>query len=138
LFNFLLDFITPAVAKYLVPILGTVCVIAGIAVWYLHSENTKLNEEAGAMRIQITTLVQVHEEERQKAKTAIETQNQAIDQYRIDLDNYNKVVVQKNKEIETAYRQKQMDITKELVRDSSSDRQLEIVSNLLKDFSQRK
>lgn len=70
-----------------------------------------------------------------KAKSAIQTQNEAIESYRIDLEKIQSIIKQKEQELSEARLEKEALINEELAKDNSTDNQLRIVNRILHDFA---
>lgn len=131
----ILEFLAPYTTKYLLPILIGVClVLLGICL-FLRSANNSLTKEVVKLETEMSTLVQVYENERLTSKAIIEEQNNAIKAYKLDLDEYKKTIGHKEKEILEASIKEQQKISDELKTDNSAANQLKIISNILKDFA---
>ena len=77
----------------------------------------------------------IYDEERLKAKTVIDTQNDRISKYEINATTYSKAVHTKEKALIEARITQQQQLDKELNIDSSADNQLRILTKIMKDFS---
>ena len=77
----------------------------------------------------------IYDEERLKAKTVIDTQNDRISKYEINATVYSKAVHAKEKALIEARITQQQQLDKELNIDSSADNQLRILTKIMKDFS---
>lgn len=131
----MLDLLLSITSRYALPILGGVCIILVAICIYLHSSNRSLAEELGKSQADLTTLVNVCQEERDKAKSVIESQNSTIEKYQIDMIKYNKTVSEKEKQLIEDRVLQQQEIDKELSIDNSLENQLKIVDKILKEFS---
>lgn len=111
-----------------------ILVVGGIysyQAYQINSLESKLN--VCSVKLEYSRLI--YDGEMAKAKKTIEDQNASISQFKLDSVNYENAIKQKNNDLLEANIIKQEEIKVELIKDSSSDNQLKIISNMLKEFS---
>jgi len=116
---------------------GLLIVILGIGgvISYQANKIDSLKTELTTCQVERKNERLVFEEERVKAKTAIDEQNSKVSKYEVDTVAVTARVNKKEKALieERVIQQQQVD--KELSTDSSSDNQLRVVTKIMKDFS---
>ena len=116
---------------------GLLIVILGIGgvISYQANKIDSLKTELTTCQVERKNERLVFEEERVKAKTAIDEQNSKVSKYEVDTVAVTARVNEKEKALieERVIQQQQVD--KELSTDSSSDNQLRVVTKIMKDFS---
>lgn len=116
---------------------GLLIVILGIGgvISYQANKIDSLKTELTTCQVERKNERLVFEEERVKAKTAIDEQNSKVSKYEVDTVAVTTRVNKKEKALieERVIQQQQVD--KELSTDSSSDNQLRVVTKIMKDFS---
>lgn len=136
-----LNFLSPyydKIVKYLNPVLIGITIILILMCWYLHVCNRTLTSELATTSNRLTTVIDIYNDEMQKSKEIIDSQNKAISEYKFNLDKYTKIVIQKERELSDIEITKQQELIKELSIDSSADNQLKLMTNMLKEFSENK
>ena len=76
-----------------------------------------------------------YDSELDKAYTVINTQNESIKQFKVDEKDYQVRIKKKDEELLAKDSTKQQNIAVELHKDSSSDNQLRMIREILKEFS---
>ena len=116
---------------------GLLIVILGIGgvISYQANKIDSLKTELTTCQVERKSERLIFEEERVKAKTAIDNQNSKISEYEVDTVAVTARVNEKEKALieERAIQQQQVD--KELSADSSPNNQLRVVIKIMKDFS---
>lgn len=116
---------------------GLLIVILGIGgvISYQANKIDSLKAELTTCQVERKSERLIFEEERVKAKTAIDNQNFKISEYEVDTVAVTARVNKKEKALieERVIQQQQVD--KELSTDSSADNQLRILTKIMKDFS---
>ena len=116
---------------------GLLIVILGIGDVILYQANKidSLKMELTTCQVERKSERLIFEEERVKAKTAIDNQNSKISEYEVDTVAVTARVNEKEKALieERVIQQQQVD--KELSADSSPNNQLRVVTKIMKDFS---
>ena len=116
---------------------GLLIVILGIGgvISYQANKIDSLKTELTTCQVERKNERLVLEEERVKAKTAIDEQSSKVSKYEVDTVAVTTRVNKKEKALieERVIQQQQVD--KELSTDSSSDNQLRVVTKIMKDFS---
>lgn len=135
MWSLIVETLLPLLSRIALPCLGGISIILMAICFYLNSSNRDLTIELGKAQADLTTLVNVCQEERDKAKSVIESQNSTIEKYQIDMIKYNKTVSEKKKQLIEARVLQQQEIDKELSVDNSAENQIKIVNKLLQEFS---
>ena len=116
---------------------GLLIIILGIGgvISYQANKIDSLKTELTTCQVERKNERLVFEEERVKAKTAIDEQNSKVSKYEVDTVAVTARVNKKEKALieERVIQQQQVD--KELSTDSSSDNQLRVVTKIMKNFS---
>lgn len=116
---------------------GLLIVILGIGgvISYQANKIDSLKTELTTCQVERKNERLVFEEERVKAKTAIDEQNSKVSKYEVDTVAVTTRVNKKEKALikERVIQQQQVD--KELSTDSSPNNQLRVVTKIMKDFS---
>ena len=116
---------------------GLLIVILGIGgvISYQANKIDSLKTELTACQVERRSERFIFEEERIKAKTAIDEQNSKVSEYEVDIVAATARVNKKEKALieERVIQQQQVD--KELSTDSSPNNQLRVVTKIMKDFS---
>lgn len=135
MWSILQKLVLPQLSKHLTLVLGIGCLLLGLYGWYTHTAYENMyklyNEECIARELLETQYVL----EQDKFKTTITQQNTQIEQYKINLEQFEQTVHTKEKELaETRYKlQEQVNL--ELAKDPSCENQLTIVNRILYEFS---
>ena len=111
------------------------CVIIGSTLYYQACKIDSLRADLLICQIEWKNEKAIYDEERLKAKTVIDTQNDRISKYEINATAYSKAVHTKEKALIEARITQQQQLDKELNIDSSADNQLRILTKIMKDFS---
>lgn len=127
--------VLPHITKYLTPILGVGCLLLGLYGWYQHNAYEDMFEAYNKEKLARELLETQYALEQEKFKSTIAKQNNRIEQYELDLKQFETTVDIKEKELAETRYQLQEQVNQELAKDSSSDNQLTIVNRILYDFS---
>ena len=92
--------------------------------------NNELKHDCGILE-------QSLKEEQSKFKLYIESMNNQIKNYELDLDSFKDTVKEQEKIIERSSRIEEQSIKKELIKDSSSEKQLQITKRILDEFASK-
>lgn len=111
------------------------CVTIGSTLYYQACKIDSLRADLLTCQIERKNEKAIYDEERLKAKTVIDTQNDRISKYEINATAYSKAVHTKEKALIEARITQQQQLDKELNIDSSADNQLRILTKIMKDFS---
>lgn len=111
------------------------CATIGSALYYQACKIDSLKADLLACQIERKNEKAIYDEERLKAKTTIDTQNDRISKYEINATAYSKAVQVKEEALIEARITQQQQLDKELNTDSSADNQLRILTKIMKDFS---
>ena len=116
---------------------GLLIVVLGIGgvISYQANKIDSLKTELTTCQVERKSERFIFEEERIKAKTAIDEQNSKVSEYEVDIVAATARVNKKEKALieERVIQQQQVD--KELSTDSSPNNQLRVVTKIMKDFS---
>lgn len=129
------NLVLPHITKYLTPILGVGCLLLGLYAWYQHNAYEDMHEAYNKEKLAKELLETQYALEQEKFKSTIAKQNIRIEQYELDLKQFETTVSIKEKELAETRYQLQEQVNQELAKDSSSDNQLTIVNRILYDFS---
>ena len=110
-------------------------ILIGSTLYYQTIRIDELKTSLLICKIEKDKQMMFFEEERIKAKTVIDNQNDKIKEYEINKDAYINAINKKEKVLIEERLLKQQQIDKELQLDSSADNQLRILTKLMKDFS---
>lgn len=111
------------------------CVTIGSTLYYQACKIDSLKADLLTCQIEQKNEKAIYNEERLKAKTVIDTQNDRISKYEINAITYSKAIHTKEKALIEARITQQQQLEKELNIDSSADNQLRILTKIMKDFS---
>ena len=116
---------------------GLLIVILGIGgvISYQANKIDSLKTELTTCQVERKNERLVFEEERVKAKTAIDEQNSKVSKYEVDTVAVTARVNKKEKALIEARITQQQQLDKGLNVDSSADNQLRILTKIMKDFS---
>ena len=117
--------------------IGLLIVILGIGgiISYQANKIDLLKTELTTCQVERKSERLIFEEERVKAKTAIDEQNAKISEYEIDATTVIAKVNKKEKALIEERVVQQQQIDKELSTDSSPNNQLRVITKIMKDFS---
>lgn len=110
--------------------IGLLVVILTIFGVFKHQSNKIESLEQELIENRLT-----YEVELNKAHETIDMQNKAINEFKLDRDYYEKTIVEKDKELLATKLITENNIKEELNKDSSTDNQLRIINNILREFS---
>lgn len=116
-------------------VLSTVFIILIGIIAYQSNKLSNLNEQLAVVEYRLSSMQAVYTDEITKAKDIINKQNTSIKQISIDKEYYESKVKQKEKELRQYSDNKKNTIIKNLEQDSSTENQLNMVTQILKDFS---
>lgn len=102
-------------------------IILGAVIWQRNHVIDSLEHDITVARRDIA----LYEEMRKSANTMIDKQNSSIKQFQIDKDNYEAVIRSKEQALANVRSAKQIDIAKELAKDSSCPNQLKMIQDIL-------
>lgn len=111
-----------------------ILVVGGI-ITYQSNRIDSLKKELTTCEVNRQNEKALYDEERQKAKDAIEKQNSSINIFQLDKTSYEKTVYTRDKQNQEAGFVQREAINKELTKDSTADNQLRIITRQLKDFA---
>lgn len=94
-----------------------------------------LNEELISCKVENKYKQAIYNSELDKAKVTIAIHNKAISEFKIDKDNYEKTINEKEKELSVTRLEQQEIIDKELEIDNSCENQLKLITNILEKFN---
>ena len=117
--------------------IGLLIVVLGIGgiISYQANKIDLLKTELTTCQVERKSERLIFEEERVKAKTAIDEQNAKISEYEIDAATVIEKVNKKEKALIEERVVQQQQIDKELSTDSSPNNQLRVITKIMKDFS---
>lgn len=116
-------------------VLSTVFIILIGIITYQSNKLSNLNEQLAVVEYRLSSMQAIYIDEITKAKDIINKQNTSIKQISIDKEYYESKVKQKEKELRQYSDNKKNTIIKNLEQDSSTENQLNMVTQILKDFS---
>lgn len=120
-----------ALSKYIMGFVVVGLVIATSTCWYLATELEAL--EAKCLTYELKE--NMYQSQIVEANLQLEKANRLVDEYKLDLEQFTKTMKQKELELAQA-RQIEYDlIQEELEKDSSCNKQLEIIDRVLHDFT---
>lgn len=116
-------------------VLSTVFIILIGIIAYQSNKLSNLNEQLVVVEYRLSSIQAIYTDEITKAKDIINKQNTSIKQISIDKEYYESKVKQKEKELRQYSDNKKNTIIKNLEQDSSTENQLNMITQILKDFS---
>lgn len=135
MWSFAISFIQKHGLKSTLAALVILCIILSLIVENRGSVITDLNNRIIALEAKANLDLALYQSQYNQAKATIEKQNTAIEQYEINLITYQQTVSNKEKELQAARYTLQEQVNKKLVKDSSAENQIKIMTSILKDFS---
>lgn len=116
-------------------VFGILLLISGGINYWQHGKITKLERDITTCNADRDWELKLYNEDREKANKAIDDQNTAIREFALNKEQYETTINIKEKELLVSKINSQNSILKELEKDPSSDNQIKILTNMLKEFS---
>lgn len=135
MFSVLQNSILPYLTKYLVPVLGTGCLLLIVYCVYCNGKYDDMYDMYCREKLAKELLQSQYDLEQLKFKHTLSQQNSTIEQYQINFKQFESTVSSKEKELAETRFKLQEQIKNELKIDSSNSNQLAIMSKVLNEFS---
>lgn len=115
--------------------LGILIVFMILGVRQMANRVENLKKDLTTSEVARTFEKSLYDAERDKSKQVIDTQNKAIENFNLSKEVYKKNIYLKSLEVQEDNLTQQEVVTKDLSKDSSSDNQIKIITNILKGFA---
>lgn len=115
-----------------------VIVVLGIYCYALTSYKDSLLQKYDDLNQMYLLQEQLFISEQNKSKLVIEELNDEINNYKMNIEQYTNNIKEQRDNLSSAYKQKEIQLTKQLKADDSTAKQMKLMSDILQSFSDEK
>ena len=133
----MVELLVKFIGKYLTkPLCVLILVLSvSVAMFIQHRRVYNLNQELFDTKLSLELQKRFYDDLSNNYIEIVAKQEEAINQYKIDLEKYVRKVSEKERELRTNMSEKQKEVIIEVYKNSTSENQLNLVTNILREFS---